>query len=202
MVVVFTTTCAISSHHHKSCEFEPRSCRGILDTTLCNKVYQWLATGRWFSPGTPVSSTNKTDRHNIAEILLRVALNTINQTIFIGWNLYRITKQKHWRKCCGYEMSQFRNIKLVDFMKQYSHMLRCHINQDRWYRLIKSFSSSSSSSVYRVYSSLSVILQRDIQDKSPACQYLQLKNSFNLLSESVRAFTFTRLILPYKLVSF
>jgi hypothetical protein len=68
--------------------------------------------------------------------------------------------------------------------------------------LIKSFSSSSSSSVYRVYSSLSVILQRDIQDKSPACQYLQLKNSFNLLSESVRAFTFTRLILPYKLVSF
>ena len=33
----------------------------------------------------------------------------------------------------------------------------------------------SSSSVYRVYSSLSVILQRDSQDKSPAGQYLQLK---------------------------
>jgi hypothetical protein len=32
----------------------------------------------WFSPGTPVSSTNKTDRHNITEILLKVALNTIN----------------------------------------------------------------------------------------------------------------------------
>jgi hypothetical protein len=32
-------------------------------------------TGRWFSPGTPVSSTNKTDHHNIAEILLKVALN-------------------------------------------------------------------------------------------------------------------------------
>jgi hypothetical protein len=29
---------------------------------------------------TPVSSTNKTDRHDIAEILLKVALNTINQT--------------------------------------------------------------------------------------------------------------------------
>jgi hypothetical protein len=27
------------------------------------------------SPGTPVSSTNKTDRHDIAEILLKVALN-------------------------------------------------------------------------------------------------------------------------------
>jgi hypothetical protein len=36
-------------------------------------------TGRWFSPGTPVPSTNKTDHHDITEILLRVALNTINQ---------------------------------------------------------------------------------------------------------------------------
>jgi hypothetical protein len=33
--------------------------------------------GRWFSPGTPISSTNKTDHHDIAEILLKVALNTI-----------------------------------------------------------------------------------------------------------------------------
>jgi hypothetical protein len=30
------------------------------DTTLCDKVCQWLATGQWFSPGTRVSSTNKT----------------------------------------------------------------------------------------------------------------------------------------------
>jgi hypothetical protein len=30
-----------------------------------------------FSPGTPVSSTNKTDRTDIAQILLKVALNTI-----------------------------------------------------------------------------------------------------------------------------
>jgi hypothetical protein len=29
-------------------------------TTLCDKVCQWLAAGRWFSPGHPVSSTNKT----------------------------------------------------------------------------------------------------------------------------------------------
>ena len=34
-------------------------------------------TGRWFSPCTPVSSTNKTDCHEITEILLKVALNTI-----------------------------------------------------------------------------------------------------------------------------
>ena len=33
-----------------------------------------------FIPGTPVSSTNKTDHHDMTEILLKVALNTINQT--------------------------------------------------------------------------------------------------------------------------
>jgi hypothetical protein len=48
-------------------------------TTLCDKVCQWLATGRWFSPGPPVSSTNKTDRYDITEILLKVE-NTIKQT--------------------------------------------------------------------------------------------------------------------------
>ena len=43
------------------------------------KRYSLLVTsGRWlFSPGTPVSSINKTDRHDIIEILLKVALNTL-----------------------------------------------------------------------------------------------------------------------------
>jgi hypothetical protein len=41
-----------------------------------DKVYQSLAQGRWFSSGTPASSTTKTGRHDIAEILLKVALNT------------------------------------------------------------------------------------------------------------------------------
>jgi hypothetical protein len=36
--------------------------------------------GRWFTPGTPISYTNKTDRHDITEILLKVALNTITLT--------------------------------------------------------------------------------------------------------------------------
>ena len=79
MVVGFTTTYAISTYHQWSCVFEPRPLRGVLDTTVCDKVWQWLATGRWFSPSTPVSCTNKTDRYNITEILLNVALSTINQ---------------------------------------------------------------------------------------------------------------------------
>jgi hypothetical protein len=46
---------------------------------LSDKVYQLLAHGRLFSPGTPASSITKTGRHDIAEILLKVALNTKNQ---------------------------------------------------------------------------------------------------------------------------
>jgi len=45
----------------------------------CDKVYQLLAHGRWFSPCIPASSTTKFGRHDIAEILLKVALNTKNQ---------------------------------------------------------------------------------------------------------------------------
>ena len=58
--------------------------------TLCDKVCQWLATGRWSSPGTPVPSSNKTDGHNITEILLKVALRhhkpNHNQYINVGYH--------------------------------------------------------------------------------------------------------------------
>jgi len=58
-------------------------------TTLCDKVCQWLAAGRWFSPRTPVSSTNKTDHRDITEILLKAALNTIKQKPIKWWqNLF------------------------------------------------------------------------------------------------------------------
>jgi hypothetical protein len=36
-------------------------------TAASDKVYQLLAQGRWFSPGTPASSTTKAGRHDIAE---------------------------------------------------------------------------------------------------------------------------------------
>ena len=51
--------------------------------TASDKAYQLLVHGRWFSPGTPASSITKTSRHDIAEILLKVALNTINQIKYI-----------------------------------------------------------------------------------------------------------------------
>ena len=70
MVVGFTITCAISAYHHLSCEFKSCSWWGAFNTILCDKVCQWLATGRWFSPGNSDSSTNRTDRHDTTEILL------------------------------------------------------------------------------------------------------------------------------------
>ena len=51
--------------------------------TASDNVYQLLAHGRWFSPGTPASSTTTTGRNDIAEILLKVALRhqkSINQS--------------------------------------------------------------------------------------------------------------------------
>ena len=57
---------AISAYHHYR---ESVSCswRGVLDTTLCDKVCLWLAAGLWFSLSTLVSSTNKTECNDIVE---------------------------------------------------------------------------------------------------------------------------------------
>jgi hypothetical protein len=60
-------------------------------TAASDKVYQLLAHGQWFSPA---SSTTKTGRHDIAEILLKVALNTINQIKSINQNTRQTTKSR------------------------------------------------------------------------------------------------------------
>jgi hypothetical protein len=76
-----------------------------LTHSASDKVYQLLAHGRWFSPGTPTSSTAKTGRHDIAEILLKVRLNTINQSI----------NQIHDRACVsGIDFAPFYDL-LLDF---------------------------------------------------------------------------------------
>ena len=71
IVIGFITTYAMNAYHHSSCEVESLSWRSVLDTTLCDKVCHW------FSPGTLVSSTNNTDRHHLAEILSKVAMNIL-----------------------------------------------------------------------------------------------------------------------------
>ena len=75
MIVGFTATYAINA-----ITTNVMISNRVLDTTLCGKYFQWLVAGRWFSPGTPVS-TNKTDRYDISEKLLKVALSTITITL-------------------------------------------------------------------------------------------------------------------------
>jgi hypothetical protein len=58
-----------------------------------DKVYQLVAHGRWFSPGTPASSTTKAGRHDIAEILLKVALSTKKNQIKIKSSITDITEK-------------------------------------------------------------------------------------------------------------
>jgi len=73
MVVGFTTTYAIGAYHHWSNNFESHS---WLTTVTYNRLVDSL--------GTPISSSNKTDRHDIAEILLKVEL-TITLTLACSW---------------------------------------------------------------------------------------------------------------------
>ena len=76
MVVGFTTTCAINVYHHLSCEFELCSWQSVLDTTLCDRVCQLLGQVSGF--------LQVLDHHDITEILLKVVLNTINQTFILS----------------------------------------------------------------------------------------------------------------------
>ena len=56
-----------------------------------------------FFPGTPVSSTNKTDCHDITEILLKVALNIITLTLFSKFK-YKVALQ--WAYEWNFGLSQ------------------------------------------------------------------------------------------------
>jgi hypothetical protein len=66
-MVIYATTSAIQKH--RSFVNYKKGCTRL--ATASDKAYQLLAHGRWFSPA---SSTIKTGRHDIAEILLKVVL--------------------------------------------------------------------------------------------------------------------------------
>ena len=83
-------TYEISAYHHWCCKFKSWSGRGVQ-----HYVCQWLATGQWFSPGPLVSSTNKTDCHDITEILLKVALNTIKPNPANHVNILKVLLKNH-----------------------------------------------------------------------------------------------------------
>ena len=71
-------------------------------TAANDEVYQLLVHGRWFSPGTPASSTTKTGCHDIAEILLKVALKHSQKK-------HKKTKtcQFDWNTMCNTTLNNF-----------------------------------------------------------------------------------------------
>jgi hypothetical protein len=86
-----------------------------------DKVYQLLVHGRWFSPGTPASSTTKTGRHDIGEILLKVALNTKNQSIY--WLYYKC--KWNFNKC------NTSNLKLFKFRTLHRRTNRDYLGRNK-----------------------------------------------------------------------
>ena len=73
IVVGFTTNCTISAYHHYMCEVYSMQHYVIKFVSELRQVGDFLRV-LWFPP--PM----KTDRHDIAEILLKVRLSTIKQT--------------------------------------------------------------------------------------------------------------------------
>jgi hypothetical protein len=86
-----------------------RSWRGVLDTTLCDQVCQWLAAGRWFSL---VSSTNKTDNYSI------------NTTISGPYIYDTILLAKMNRVLFDLEMGKIKRDKKTYFYRSYKNLNR------------------------------------------------------------------------------
>ena len=107
------------------------------------KVCQWLATGQWFSSGTPGFSTNKTDCHDITEILLKVALITIEQTNKQTWEIWGNPSTGHMRVTLCHEYIMIWYIRLLSFStNRNAHSIITYMQcslQDRnyhWGRLV------------------------------------------------------------------
>jgi hypothetical protein len=91
-----------------------------VSNTLLTLVCQWLAAGQWFSPGPPFSSTNKTDCHDITEILLKVALITMNLTLSKILTLYNLRKKIFLEFCQPMEPTLFL---FQEYYRKHSHIL-------------------------------------------------------------------------------
>ena len=105
----------------------PTQARCTWYNIMCDTVCKWLATYQWFS-GVP--STNKTDCHDIPEILLKVALHIIILNLFnsddmvwlyidLTWqvltiNLYFTRKTMHSKTCLNRTPLELKNLFILD----------------------------------------------------------------------------------------
>jgi hypothetical protein len=100
--------------------------KGALDSQpQVEKVCQLLALGRWFSPGTPASSTTKTGRHDIADIALMVIGHRDSQlyfhiTRYVLKRRVNIDAQEHWK----HSSSKFSTISFI-FVNEINIIINC-----------------------------------------------------------------------------
>ena len=101
MVVESKTTYVISAYHHWCYEFESRS-RGGVQHYVIKFVNDLRQVGGFLNDLRQVGGfllftlpSNKTDSHDITEILLKVALNTIKQTNKQILNILKATTSKN-----------------------------------------------------------------------------------------------------------
>ena len=111
VVVGFTTTFAISAYHHWCCEFESRSDEVFSIQHYVIKNWQWLAAGRWFSPGTVIFSIIKTDLHDLSmldqrtlKLLQKIKILTQISRFFF----YRVLYQAQYKRKCTSSSTQGR----------------------------------------------------------------------------------------------
>ena len=83
----------------KVCEFESRSWQGVLDKTLCDKICWWLAVGRWFSPGTPVSPIKPITHYGRYGLENEARLLCLTSIIFIYCQIRKTYALHHGKYC-------------------------------------------------------------------------------------------------------
>ena len=102
---------SISWYHHFIDDIRPGFVNYKKECTLLTAASDTdlLAHGRWFSPGTPASSTTKTGRHDIAEILLKVALKFPKKS--------KKKKKNYWK----FDIHEFKNPRLCLLWANHEH---------------------------------------------------------------------------------
>ena len=110
--------CAMDENHMIIACLEHMIDTWFLKHIICI-INMWLATGQWFSPGPPDSSTKKTARHDITEILLTLTPSNqqtnIQYFVFYYRKLQRNYWLNRWRNIKTQQLSSWRGIQGINF---------------------------------------------------------------------------------------
>jgi hypothetical protein len=102
---------------------------------LCDKVCQWLVAGWWFSPATLVFSTNKTNRHDISDILYKPSIVFHHELSCTK----TITKKKCFDCCSSFDThSQWSQIAVSCILNYFLRRIipTCAMNGDNFFNYL------------------------------------------------------------------